>query len=192
MPPKGIVWSQLPWPDIIPRIVLYAHNLLRRRPFAGVTASAEDLAWSAIEKTLSGTRRWDPERIGLLQHLMGTISSDVYNHARKEMEISSDILFQAAAAEVASQDETPEEEIIRKNETESLLKYLQNKDETVAKIASIMILFGINSTPEIANIMQISVSEMYNLKKRLRRYLSEYERNQQQPPEVNRRRDVRS
>lgn len=53
-------------------------NLRWRRSSLGVLAagkSAEDLAAEAIEKVLSGERRWDPARGELLPYLRGVVDS---------------------------------------------------------------------------------------------------------------------
>ena len=174
MPPSGISWSSLPWQDIIPRVVLFAQSLLRRKPFAGADVSPEDLTWSAIEKTLSGIRQWDIERIGIVEHLMGVVSSDLYNSIRKRASAPTESLFEIAAEQIPSDDLTPEEQAVGKSEFLNLLRYLENSDHRVAELAALTASFGATQPSELAELMGLPVSEIYNLKRKLRRLAERY------------------
>jgi DNA-directed RNA polymerase specialized sigma24 family protein len=174
MPPLGISWSLLPWRDIIPRVVLFARSLLRRKPFAGADISAEDLTWSAIEKTLSGIRQWNVEHTGIVEHLMGVVSSDLYNSIRKRAAVPTESLFEIAADQIASDDLTPEEQAVGKSELLSLLRYLKENDDRVAELATLTVSFGATQPSELAELMSLPVSEIYLLKRKLRRLTERY------------------
>jgi DNA-directed RNA polymerase specialized sigma24 family protein len=174
MPPTGIVWSALPWKDIIPRVVLFAHRLLRRRPFAGVEWSAEDLTWSAIEKTLSGTRVWDVERVGIIEHLMGVVSSELYNAIRKHASVRIENLYDTAAEEVSSDEQSPEDIAIKRSETLRILAFLRNRDERLAELATVSTLFGASRAGEIAQLLNVPVRGVYALQRKLREALEDY------------------
>jgi hypothetical protein len=175
MPQTGIiVWSALPWKDIIPRVVLFAHRLIRRRAFAGTETSAEDLAWSAIEKTLSGQRPWDVKRIGLVEHLMGVVSSDLYNSVRKAAHLSLEQLYESAADSIPSDEDSPEEIAIRRSETLNVLSFLREKDEKLAELATVTVLFGVTRAEELADLLNLSLNQVYELRRKLRRTLESY------------------
>jgi len=178
MPPTGIEWSSLPWQDIVPRVVLFAHSLLRRKPFAGVESGPEDLAWGAIEKTISGTRQWDVKNVGLVEHLMGVVSSDLYNSIRKHAAFPMESLYEIAADQIASEDRTPEELTTSKSEVLNLLNFLRDKDERLAELAALSASFGTYRPGELAQLMNLSVREIYALKKKLRRATEQWQTQQ--------------
>jgi DNA-directed RNA polymerase specialized sigma24 family protein len=174
MPPTGIVWSALPWKDIIPRVVLFAARLLRRRPFAGVESSAEDLTWNAIEKTLSGKRVWDIGRVGIVEHLMGVVSSDLYNEIRKNASVRVEQMYDLAADDIASDEQSPEDIAIKRSEIINVLQFLKKRDERLAELATVTALFGANHAPELAQLLGTSVANVYELRRRLRQALEAY------------------
>ncbi|RUM13485.1 hypothetical protein EFD56_27925 [Rhizobium phaseoli] len=104
MPPNGINWSEYPWPTILRQMSLYAHRLMRRRAFAGADISAEDLVPSAVEKTMRGARVWKWESTGVVNHLMGVVSSELYDRVRQSKRFSADVLIEGAVNILASQN----------------------------------------------------------------------------------------
>lgn len=171
MPQSGISWSALPWADILPRVVLFAHHLMKRRGYAGV--SAEDLTWNAIEKTLSGVRRWDFERVGIVEHLMGVVSSDLYNAVRKTAgSVSIDNVIPLES--LASEEKSPEEIAIEQSELKKFTEYLQAQDERLAELAKIILFFEDARSSEWASLMNMSVQELDLLKRRLRRAVEKF------------------
>jgi hypothetical protein len=58
-------------------LVRYARGNCCKRGRAAYAISAEDVVHTAIEKTLDGTRTWDPARVDLAQHLRGVIASEL-------------------------------------------------------------------------------------------------------------------
>lgn len=171
MPQSGISWSLLPWADIIPRVVLFTHHLMRRRRYAG--ASEEDLTWSAIEKTLSGVRRWDFERVGIIEHLMGVVSSDLYNAVRKTTgTISIDSLINAE--DIASEEKSPEDLMIERSEIENFTRFLKGQDERLAELATVILFLEDIRSSELARLMNLPVPEVDALKRKLRRATEKY------------------
>src|SRR6476646_3461966 len=155
VPQRGVVWGDLPWKVIIPRLMLFARHLRSRKPFAGADSSPEDLVLSAIEKTITGNRQWDVENVGIIEHIMQVVSSDLYNSVRKQLAFRNDEMLSSAADELASEEPSPEETAISKSEARNLLAFLESRDERLAQLASLSLLFGATRANELAALMHL-------------------------------------
>ena len=168
--PSGIDnWSSLPWKDIIPRLLYFSRHLMRRVPqhSRAPGEEAEDFVWTAIEKTMSGTRQWDPLTTSILQHLMGVISSDFYNAVRKQIR-SRTIDFDEAVYDALKSDApSPEDVALSNDEWLSLMKYLERKDRRLAELLSRTILLGAEPL-ELSEMMKLPLAEIYKLKRKMR------------------------
>ncbi|KSV81813.1 MULTISPECIES: hypothetical protein [Sinorhizobium/Ensifer group] len=174
MPSEGIVWSEIQWDQVLPRVLLFAVRLMRKRPFAGAGTSAEDLVFDAVGKTMSGARQWRPEEVGLTQHLMGVVSSDLYNLVRKSAAFKSESLDEAAVESLVSNEPSPEETTIDRDEISAFLSFLRNRDSALADVASAMILLGVDRPRELAESLDITIENVHSIKKRLRRASEDY------------------
>lgn len=173
MPSQGISWSVLPWKDIIPRVTLYAHTLLRRRPFAGAQVSADDLVLSAIEKTISGARQWNIENVGIVEHLMGVVSSDLYNSVRKHI-LHKDIYDEAN--NIISDGESPEDIALYNQEVRKLLDFMMQRDKRLFEAAYLYIIVGVKSPVELADKMNVSERTARNIHSKLKSSILDYYR----------------
>jgi hypothetical protein len=169
-----INWSTVEWPITIRRLLVYAARLLRRRAFAGADVTAEDIVLGAIEKTMSGKRRWNPAVLGLEMHLMGVISSDIYNAVRKQLQTVE--MSEALADSLHSDSPSPEEAALQKDELLALMKHLRSKDDRLAEFLSTILLFGTDRPQELSLLLNASPREIYKMKERLRNAVEDFRR----------------
>jgi DNA-directed RNA polymerase specialized sigma24 family protein len=171
MSPTGIDWSALPWKELIPRLLLYTHHRLRHTSLGTSKALADDYVLGAIEKTIAGSRNWDPARVGLFEHLVGVISSDVYNEVRKTAAERHIPLDTAVSETVVSDAPTPEDDAAFKLDIAKTLAFLRERDEQLARMADAIVFLGVDKPQELAAFLGISVDEVNRQKGRLKRLL---------------------
>ena len=89
------------WDRLWRQCLLYA--AYQERKYFGLQHHSRDIVQSAIEKTLSGERTWDPQVCDLLHHLKMTISS-LYSSAygRRQTQLRYALLSRADTNETAS------------------------------------------------------------------------------------------
>src|SRR5262249_28959756 len=138
--------------------------------------SPEDLIWTAIEKTLNGTRKWDAEHVGIVDHLMGVVSSELYNRIRKQKLVPMETLYSSAIDILPSDEASPEEITITRSEFEGVFSYLKKRDERLAELAYLYVAFRATSADELAAMMDLPRPTIYALKRSLRRALADYMR----------------
>ncbi len=88
---ETIDWENVDWVNIIPRLLLYT----RKRLGADIVVDAQDIndiVQSAIEKTLSGKRKYIPkgQRHDLYYHLACTIRSDLGHRFKSKSHSTKD------------------------------------------------------------------------------------------------------
>lgn len=172
--PDAINWETVAWNDIIPRLLLFARR--RRDRFEAGThlPLEEDLVSSAIEKTIAGTRVWEPERVGLLEHLFGVIRSDLYNEVRKSRShISEDVTAERFASLLPSSKPTPEDVAENRSVLTVFLKELQAKDQQVYEWFSLVGLYGL-AEADIQSTLGVSKTDVAKMRRRLRRYIDDF------------------
>ncbi len=190
------------WKDIILRLTHYAFQRARVYSWkSGKTdqllggKTPEDIACEAIEKVLSGTRDWDPNRYSnLLTHLQWIVKSDM-EHLASSMEHqttgrmpdpgdsgeSPPDFFQTIPDPSSS---TPEEDLIareKKNLEEKLKGRLYAMVKGDEDIELLLLCFeeGIDKPETIATQTGWDVSKVNNLKKKLLRKASNLKVNPQ-------------
>lgn len=170
----AISWETVAWNDLIPRLLLFARRQ-RNRVTTGIHCpSEEDLVSGAIEKTISGTRVWEPERVGLIEHLFGVIRSDLYNEVRKAKNyVSDDVTAERFASLLPSSDPTPEEIASYRSVLTAFLDWLQAKDQQVYEWFSLVGVYGL-SEADVPCTLGVRRSEVANIRRRLRRYIEEF------------------
>jgi DNA-directed RNA polymerase specialized sigma24 family protein len=170
----AINWETVAWNDIIPRLLLFARRR-RDRFAAGVhLPSEEDLVSGAIEKTIAGTRMWEPERVGLLEHLFGVIRSDLFNEVRKaRAHISYDVTAEQFASLLSSSEPTPEDVVSNQSVLTAFLTEIHAKDQQVYDWFSLVSLYGLSEV-DIQSTLGVSKVDVAKMRRRLRRYIDDF------------------
>ena len=170
-----INWSEIDWDDLVPRLLLYARYKLRRRPKSSTLlgASEEDFVSQAIEKTISGVRRWENEEVSLLDHLMGVVSSDIYNENRKNyMFFEND----NSSLENIVDERTPEDNLVYldlENDLKKFREYVGEKDKELHEYLLLASVYELSSK-EIEKHMDIVSDKIYQFRRRLRRLANQW------------------
>ena len=177
---EPVDWGDVNWSDLIPRLLLYAKGRADRCRWQGKLAGKlpggrdlHDVVQTAIQKTLAGERNWNREKCTLFQHFRGVIDSEI-NHLAVGLENRTPHIPDDEIGNIASLKPSPEDETVWIREKNNLLEFLSRKNELCYEIASIMLKDDVSGSIEIAEILSISVEEINNAKKRLRRLISEY------------------
>lgn len=179
-------WDAVDWNDLIPRLLLVASVLIRRRTWRGQVKGpvlggreAEDFVFDAIYKTIDGLRRWDANRISLFVHLCGVIRSDV-NHWAMRVENRVTILEneneKLVRADVAL---NPEQQAIVRSENEALLSFLRNEDPVLGYMAKVILEEDLIGSQELSARLGVSVAKINNQKKRLKRRISAFKKREE-------------
>ncbi|MCD4781159.1 MAG: hypothetical protein K8S27_11530 [Candidatus Omnitrophica bacterium] len=173
--------DQQKWEVIIPRLLRYAlykiryykpHQVVGQEILAGKTA--EDYVMEAIIKVYQGERRWDPEHIPDLQYyLVGVLRSDLGHHA---VSLENRCVFfienlpeyrqHAFLKDDADQEHLAEDEFVA-----GFLAYIKDNPQLIECVKHILAGF---KPRQIAKQMNLSTSDIYNMRKVLRRRLQEY------------------
>lgn len=168
------------WEDVVPRLLLLAMSRLSRMSFRGQrdavppgAAEAEDFVNDAIAKTMAGLRVWRPENCTLFQHLAGIVVSDI-SHAATSAEnrlTLADDGRQPGGWPPDRTDDRPgqEEQTLWHSEQRRLLGYLQAIDPKLGQMADLILVEDIDGSAELATRLSMTVSDVANLKKRMKR-----------------------
>ena len=168
------------WEDVVPRLLLLAMSRLSRMSFRGQrnavppgAAEAEDFVNDAIAKTMAGLRVWRPESCTLFQHLAGIVVSDI-SHAATSAEnrlTLADDGRQPGGWPPDRADERPgqEQQTLWRSEQRRLLGYLQAIDPKLGQMADLILVEDIDGSAELADRLEMTVSDVANLKKRMKR-----------------------
>ena len=197
IPPE--VRSQLehhPWEEAIPRLELYALRKARRLYWQGIMDGnmpsgneAADIVLEAIEDVLAGTRSWNPStQPDLFVHLRSIVDSKLSHlvESKANRSIRSEAMLSTeedhpSALLVQFPDSSPSpDQIVSQAEEEQLaeeffwgfFEYL--KDEPLLQQVSECIVDGITKPAEVATRLGVPPKEVYNMRKRLQRRLTEY------------------
>jgi hypothetical protein len=176
------------WKDIIYRLTYYARQ--RARIYAWKSGrtdqllggkTPEDIACEAIEKVLSGTRDWDPDRYpNLLTHLQWVVKSDM-EHLASSMEHQATGRMPEPGEEEEGYEtipdpssQTPEELLIarEKEDLEDKLKgelYAMVKGDEDLEMLLLCFEEGMDKPEIIATQTGWDVTKVYNLKRKLLR-----------------------
>ena len=168
---------EVDWSELAPRLQAYALRRLRaacprgsgKRPnVQGM--DEEDFVEMAIEKLLSGRRKW-PRGVSLWQVLCGIISSDIYNAIRKAKEFADADVSDAI-------DDTVSDSLDEDSYGENRKQILESlKDDPEAKKVAEYIMDADHDDPKqlrpkaIAEALRIPVKKVNNIKRRLQRRL---------------------
>jgi len=186
------------WKDIILKLTRYA--LQRARVYSWRSGKSdqllggktpEDIAFEAIEKVLSGTRDWDPDKYpNLLTHLQWVVKSDMEHLASSMQHQATGRMPEPGEGEEGYEtipdpsSPTPEEELIAR-EKEDLEEKLKGELYAMVKgdedLETLLLCFeeGIDKPEIIAAQTGWDVSKVYNLKRKLLRKASKLRVNPQ-------------
>jgi len=140
---------------------------------------AEDFVQMAIQKALSGERRYDPTK-SLFKNFCQIISSEVSNVVSSYENRNVDHVDDENIIDIHDyKRETPESEAIYAQMVEQLLAYLDQRDPPARHVAEQIILYERVKSIELSVELKQPVSEIENIKKRLRRLCTQF---QQVPP----------
>ena len=168
------------WEDVVPRLLLLAMARLSRMTFRGQqgavppgAAAAEDFVNDAIAKTLAGVRVWNQNSCTLFQHLAGIVVSDI-SHAATAAEnrlTRTDDGRQPGGwpPDLADQQPGQEEQALWRSEQRRLLGYLDAVDPVLGRMARLMLIEDIDGSAELARRLEVTASDVANLRKRMKR-----------------------
>jgi DNA-directed RNA polymerase specialized sigma24 family protein len=165
---KGVDWS-----DQYPRLLLYAEGRLRRLQWPRGRPQSQDFVQRAIEKALSGERKFDSGKT-LLHNLCQIISSDIGHEVKSYNNRHVTSEDDAVVNMVDYRQQNPEEAAHYRQLARHFLDYLDSHDSAARIVADLMINSGITKSNEIAVHRGLSISEIENIKKRLRRLTENY------------------
>lgn len=172
-------FAYVDWKDLYPRLLLATEGRLRRIPWRGQFQAsvpggfmAADFVQQAIQKAKEGKRSWDPTRT-LFENFWQIISSDishlVKSYENKNVDIEEDHKI------VNLYTYKIEEEIHHKLLIEKYLSYIGSNDAEARSLAALMIHLGMTKSIELSVQLRKPVSEIENIKKRLRRLTKSYQ-----------------
>lgn len=185
--------------EILSRVLLWAAKRCRERVWRGRLGGsvpggleAEDFVYEAVRKTLTGQRVWDHASVSLYQHLVGVVRSDISNRLRckeNRMTILESRLGSNGEAgrrsgpakvldlsQFACEDPSPEEVVLFQDELEKILQHVENADTKLLNMAKLMAERDLSGSIELSNELGVSVREVNNRKKRLRRLVEAFQR----------------
>jgi DNA-directed RNA polymerase specialized sigma24 family protein len=182
-------FGEVDWDDHYPRLLLVAIGKLRRVRWRGqacatapMALQAEDFVQMAIQEALSGERQYDPSR-SLFQNFCQIISSEISNvvssYENRNVDHADDEKI------VDMQDykrDTPESAAIYNQMVERLLAYLAERDPPARQVAEQIIVYERVKSLELTVELKQPVSEIENIKKRLRRLCAKFRREHEQEP----------
>ena len=191
--------AAFPWEEKIPRLLFYASHKARKKRWRSVFdghlpegKEVQDVVSHAIEKILSGERKWNPqEQPDLFRYVMGIIDSEL-NHLAEclenrmllgEPDIDGNSLDTgdkgAWIDSIPSSTPDPEmQHIIKEEDSQSEAFFLGFYDFLAGKpLLQGMIECiddGIDKKADMAQKLGVHVQEIYNASKQLKRKLEEF------------------
>jgi|GEM_PF-1354674 len=190
------IWTAVDWDDLVPRLLLLAMSRLSRMTWRGRrdavppgAAEAEDFVNDAIVKTIAGLRVWPKDKCTLFQHLAGVVVSDI-SHAADAAEnklTRADNTKESTSKgwPPDSADERPDQEqqVLWQSEQRRVLGHLDEVDTRLAQMAELILIEDVDSSTELAERLDCSISEVANMRKRLKRALATFllDEGEQQP-----------
>lgn len=151
----------------------------------------EDIVQEVIVKAISGKRKWDPERGGLVFWLYEQVRSEIDNlhsklaHQREfpvtmpvgqdEIEDAADHLNAVSSADdifYHSRPLLPEEEVLRKEYIEEKSRAIWSavdSDPELEQLIATIIQTQVTKPNELSEILNVPTSEVYRLIRKLRR-----------------------
>jgi hypothetical protein len=179
-------WTSVNWNDLYPRLLAYAARKLDRLSWRGQRSGAvpgarqaQDFVQDAIEKTITGKRKWNSQEIALFDFLVGVISSEI-NH----LVVSPDntrVLGceQDGIIRIVDHRSDPETNTIRNDHERAFLAFLAAKSSALLSLAQLILHEpGAIETSSLAKRLNLSTEQVKTLKKSLQRAAREFLENE--------------
>ena len=156
--------------------LIYANRKLSKFGESGLLSklTPEDVANDAVTKTLSGERPWNKEKNpDLFKHLAQCISSDIYNaytssdFSKVNRGIGSNDIISTAISSEAN----PEDSLNLESKVTFIIDYLVATKKELKQVAEIVLREGVSEPKDIAEMLNISVSEVNSKKLALKRLM---------------------
>jgi DNA-directed RNA polymerase specialized sigma24 family protein len=179
-----IVWKDVITSSLVKKVILWTANSIRNRSWLGQSGAsppgaieARDIVHDAIVKTISGTRKWEPDKVTIFQHLIGVVRSDLSHLAsglenRRSRPVSTEKLEHFSSKNalywMQHQPLCPEQDLYLK-ELKCKINLALNRDKFAQRVANVMIKEDDSSPPYIANLLKSNNEEVRAAIKRLRR-----------------------
>lgn len=174
-------WSAVDWDEITPRLLLYASRKMERRGWRGASPgwgefylSPEDVVHTAIAKTMSGERAWNPSRIDLFYHLIMVIKSTISNLVRSADNAQLRGETEGFERIPSTSADDPERVAEARSQLSHFLSFVRREHPDLERMVMTMVNDGALTAPELASKLGCSVRDIYNLRKRLRRAVESY------------------
>lgn len=195
-PRKGVVrrmtgawpdFRDLDWEDLYPRLLLATKGRMSRVRWRGqqwATAPmgllAEDFVQTAIKEAMSGERRYDSSK-SLFKNLCHIVSSEISNvvqsYENKNVEHEDDNIIN-----FVDNRDSPETAAIYTQMADRFLIYLEARDPPAKQVAEQIILCNLVKSLELSVELRRPVSDIENIKKRLRRLCRKYQQEHEDKP----------
>jgi hypothetical protein len=165
-------FKSVDWSDLYPRLLLYTEGRLRRLRWPRGRPSSQDFLQHAVEKALRRERTFDSGKtlfLNLCQIISSDISHQVECYDNRNIISEDDTVVNIVDYRQSPEDTTHYSQLVR-----HFLDYLSSRDATVTDVADLMINSDITKSGELALQLGLSVREIENIKKRLRRLVEQY------------------
>ncbi len=179
----GVSWESLPWHELIPRLLLYTAYRTSRKYWRGEESGSiasgktvEDFVQQAIEKTLNGTRRWNPASFSLFEHLKSIIDSDV-SHTASSYENRRFVRYSNLGEDIVKftvDHASPADSVEAKEELVRVRNFLAHNYQDLVKVYDFMLVNEGASAGELAELLGVDIKASYSVQRRLRRALQSY------------------
>jgi DNA-directed RNA polymerase specialized sigma24 family protein len=179
-------FREVDWDDLYPRLLLATETRLRRVRWRGQYQStapmgllAGDFVQTAILKAMNGARRYDVSK-SLFHNLCQIVSSEVSNLVQSYENRNFDYAEHEKVVDIRDYRDTPEDDAVHKEAVHQLLGYLEERDASAKQVAEQIVLHGRVTSPELSVELKRSISDIENIKKRLRRLCIKYQQEYRQ------------
>ena len=168
------------WKESIAIATLFAFQIMKKYGSDyGITA--ETMAGNAVSKLFNCERQWKPHEYTLSKHLMDTVRSDISHHvAKAKLNTSLD----DAENELSEQQPTNDPELLLESAQQiALIKraLMKKGDEISLKVVMAYEQGGYqgHENAMVAEAINVSVNDVVNSRKRIRRVLKSLIENEQ-------------
>lgn len=186
--------EQHDWGVILKKTLVFAHVKISERSWPGLKPDPHEVAQQAVAETLDGTRRWG-QKCNLLTHVYGAVSSIISNHGK----LKDNSAKASALAEESGEEEGEDAQDILdgiddgQQPIEDLLTMTQDADTLYAKVIDAIdgdevlekvfdLMMDGRPAREIAEELELSVTDAYRLTRRLRMKLRPLTREAEKSP----------
>jgi DNA-directed RNA polymerase specialized sigma24 family protein len=179
-------FREVDWDDLYPRLLLATEARLRRVRWRGQYQStapmallAGDFVQMAILKAMNGARRYDVNK-SLFHNLCQIVSSEVSNLIQSYENRNFEHADHEKIVDIRDYRDTPEDDAAHRETIHQLLGYLEERDPPARLLAEQIILHGRVRSPELSVELKRTISDIENIKKRLRRLCIKYQQEYRQ------------